>query len=142
LVAGLLKLAFGWFRCKTTLSHPRQRWREFPVAAKAGGFLPAALNRSRRVTGARVTSPVWQNETEASVRRNLAFQIGRLTALIQKRDEQVQQAKYSNRYLRTEDVPKIFLNYASKAPGNTVVTRLVNQATSVEDRAITVTGKA
>ena len=84
----------------------------------------------------------WQLEKEVSVRRNLAFQIGRLTSLMQQRDEQVQQAKYSNRHWREEEVPKVLINYASKANGNTVISRLVNQATSVEDRTFTVKDKA
>ena len=83
---------------------------------------------------------MWQIESDSSVRRNVAFQIGRLSASLQRRDEAVQEAKYPNRYALSEYVPKISLNYASKAEGDTFVHRIRNVATAPKDRNFTVKG--
>lgn len=84
------------------------------------------------------TIDVWQSESDSSVRRNLAYQIGRLSASLQRRDEAVQQAKYPNRYTISELVPKISLNYASKAEGEAFIHRIMNVATTPNDRNFTV----
>ena len=83
----------------------------------------------------------WHIEKDPALRRNLAYQIGLYGKDIQDAENALQIARYPQRHIRTEEVPKILLNYASKANGNTLVNGIVFETTTPASRSFTVEGK-
>jgi hypothetical protein len=83
----------------------------------------------------------WHREKDPALRRNLAYQIGLYGKDIQDAENALQTARYPQRHIRTEEVPKILLNYASKANGNTIINGIVFETTTPSSRSFTVEGK-
>ena len=86
------------------------------------------------------TIEAWNTEQDPAIRRNLAYQIGLYGKEIQDAENALQLALYPQRRIRTEEVPKVLLNYASKANGNTIVHDIVFETTTPSSRSFTVEG--
>jgi len=85
----------------------------------------------------------WEN-AEKSEKAKLAIQIGELTQQLQEADTQMRTALNPYRHIKSESIPKMLVNYASKDPRMVFLFRTILQKTdpSQKDRHITEEGKA
>ena len=84
----------------------------------------------------------WTHATDTAEKRNLAFRIGECTKQLQDAEFAVRSAMYPFRYVQTQDISRMLLQYAKKDDRIITVHTLALPYTDAQSRAITATGTA
>ena len=76
----------------------------------------------------------WES-ADASEKAKLSLLIGELTQKLQEADERMRTAQNPYRYIKSESIPKMLVNYASKDPRMMFVSRTILQKTDPSQKA-------
>ena len=80
----------------------------------------------------------WKRESDKAIRRNLSFKIGELTIELKALDETLSRAMYPYRYVKSVEIEKKMINYASRDDRNIVIDTIVLKRTNPDMRNFTV----